>query len=62
LKEDIIYFKKKLGLSDDDFNNLMQLPVKSYQDYKGYFSSSYHIMLRKFVFKIHSIRKLILNQ
>lgn len=62
LKEDIIYFKKKLGLSDDAFNNLMQLPVKCYKDYKGYFNTARHIMLRKIVFKIHNIRKLIFNQ
>lgn len=62
LSQDMVYFKKKLGLSDDEFSDLMQTPVKKYQDYKGYFNSSFHVYFRKIIFKLHNFRKFLLKR
>jgi hypothetical protein len=31
--DDLIFVKKKLGLSDNDFNKIMETPVRKYTDY-----------------------------
>ncbi len=36
LKQDMIFVKKKLGLSDAEFEHIIQLPPKKYTDYKNY--------------------------
>ncbi len=37
IEEDLVeYVKKRLGFSDSEFNQLMNLPKKSYKDYKTY--------------------------
>ena len=39
LKEDKIYVLKKLGLSDTEFENIMNLPIKTFWDYPSYENS-----------------------
>ena len=36
LKRDILFFCQKLDLSLDEFNDFMELPLKSYKDYKNW--------------------------
>ncbi len=36
LKQDLIFVKKKLGLTDTEFEHILQLPAKKYTDYKNY--------------------------
>ena len=36
LKQDMIFVKKKLALSDAEFEHILQLPPKKYSDYKNY--------------------------
>lgn len=57
LKEDTAYFKKKLGLTDEAFEEIMMTPAKSYKDYSGYFNSELHNWVRKMIFKMHNVRK-----
>lgn len=57
LREDTAYFKKKLGLTDEAFEEIMKTPVKSYKDYPGYFNSGLHNWVRKMIFKMHNVRK-----
>jgi N-acetyl sugar amidotransferase len=35
LRQDLQFVKKKLGMSDEEFDRIMQLPVKKYTDYKN---------------------------
>lgn len=35
LKQDLLFVKKKLGLTDETFEAIMKLPVKKYTDYKN---------------------------
>jgi len=57
LRDDTAYFKKKLGLTDEAFEEIIKTPVKSYKDYPGYFNSSLHNWVRKMIFKIHHVSK-----
>ncbi|KEQ13088.1 N-acetyl sugar amidotransferase [Endozoicomonas numazuensis] len=51
--KDLQFFKKKMGVSDEEFNVLMNQPVKAYKDYKGYFNSGLHGWLYKLALNVH---------
>lgn len=53
LREDLIYVKKKFRLSDDDWESLMQTPVKSFRDFRN--SYGFVQFLRR---TINKLRKL----
>lgn len=53
MEEDRQYFMKKLGMSESDFQNMMNAPVKSYLDYKGYYNSGFYRKLYDAAFKFH---------
>ena len=36
LKQDMIFVKKKFGLSEDEFENIIKSPAKKYTDYRNY--------------------------
>jgi N-acetyl sugar amidotransferase len=38
-EEDLIYVRKKLGLSEEEFEEIMKLPVKSFRDYQNSFAT-----------------------
>ncbi len=46
-------------LNDDEFEEIMETPAKSYKDYSGYFNSELHNWVRKMIFKMHHVRKSI---
>jgi N-acetyl sugar amidotransferase len=52
-KSDVIYFKKKMKLSDNQFEQLMIEKPKSYKDYKGYFNNPVYIFIDKIALKFH---------
>lgn len=51
--QDLEYFKKKLGLTDDAFKQIMSAPTKSYKDYKGYFNHPLYSKINKIAMNIH---------
>lgn len=51
--EDIEYFKKKMNYTDNEFDNLLRSPVKSYKDYKGYFNHPLYSRLQEKALQIH---------
>jgi len=53
LREDLIYVKKKFRLSDDDWESIMQTPVKSFRDFRN--SYGFVQFLRR---TINKLRKL----
>ncbi|AYZ13430.1 N-acetyl sugar amidotransferase [Chryseobacterium arthrosphaerae] len=53
MEEDRQYFMKKLGMSETDFQNMMNAPTKSYLDYKGYYNSGFYKKLYDTAFKFH---------
>ncbi len=57
LREDTEYFKSKLGLNDQQFNEIMNFEIKSFKDYDGYYNSKFQLLLRKLIFKMHFFLK-----
>lgn len=53
-EDDRIYFMKKLGMSEEEFLNMMNAEVKSYLDYKGYYNSVFYKKLYDFAFGVHN--------
>jgi N-acetyl sugar amidotransferase len=53
-EDDTEYFMKKLGMSQEDFDCMMNTSLKSYLDYKGYFNNKFYIWLNKFAFDVHN--------
>ena len=53
MEEDRQYFMKKLGMSETDFQNMMNAPTKSYLDYRGYYNSGFYKKLYDTAFKFH---------
>lgn len=53
MEDDRQYFMKKLGMSESDFQNMMNAPTKSYLDYKGYYNNSFYKKLYDGAFKFH---------
>lgn len=53
MEDDRQYFMKKFGMSENDFQMLMETPTKSYLDYKGYYNSGFYKKLYDFAFKFH---------
>jgi N-acetyl sugar amidotransferase len=53
MEDDRQYFMKKFGMSENDFQNLMDAPTKSYLDYKGYFNSAMYKKIYDTAFKFH---------
>lgn len=53
MEDDKQYFMKKFGMSEVDFQNMMNAPTKSYLDYKGYFNSKIYKKLYDFAYKFH---------
>ncbi|WP_299548819.1 N-acetyl sugar amidotransferase [Seonamhaeicola sp.] len=51
--DDLEYFKKKMNFSDSEFEKIMNAPVKSYKDYKGYFNHPIYSKLQEKALKIH---------
>lgn len=51
--DDLEYFKKKMNFSDEEFENMMTSPVKSYKDYKGYFNHPIYSRLQESALKLH---------
>jgi hypothetical protein len=49
LRTDYIYVLKKLGLSEPEFEQIMQLPVRSFRDYKN---SHYFFQFKKHFLRI----------
>ena len=47
MREDKEYVLKKLCLSEEQFESLMSLPVKSYKDYRTILNSPFYLFLRK---------------
>ncbi|WP_202104040.1 N-acetyl sugar amidotransferase [Sphingobacterium faecale] len=58
-EEDRVYFMKKLGMSEADFQGMMNAEVKSYLDYKGYYNSRFYKKLYDFAFGVHNWLKSI---
>jgi N-acetyl sugar amidotransferase len=52
--DDKEYFMKKIGMTQDEFDSMMNAPLKSYLDYKGYFNNKFYIWLNNFAFKVHN--------
>lgn len=52
-EQDLEYFKKKLGLTDEAFDEIMHTPTKSYMDYKGYFNHPLYSQINKIAMNIH---------
>ncbi|GIQ58592.1 LPS biosynthesis protein WbpG [Flavobacterium collinsii] len=52
--DDKEYFMKKIGMTEDEFDNMMNAPLKSYLDYKGYFNNKFYIWLNDFAFNVHN--------
>jgi N-acetyl sugar amidotransferase len=53
MEDDRQYFMKKFGMSENDFQSLMDTPTKSYLDYKGYFNSGVYKKIYNSAFKFH---------
>lgn len=50
---DLDYFLKKMQLNKDDFQGILDLPVKSYKDYNGYFNHPVHNKIYELALKFH---------
>lgn len=48
------YFMKKMDMTPDDFDAMMNAPLKSYLDYKGYYNNPFYKALTSFAFGIHN--------
>lgn len=48
LEQDIYYFINKFGMSREDFNKIMNSPLKTYMDYPNYPNSWYYKFIRFF--------------
>lgn len=57
-KMDTVYFMKKLDLSETDFQDIMNAPVKTYKDFKGYFNNKFYILFNKLAFSFHNYLKM----
>lgn len=57
LKEDKEFVLKKLGLSDDEFEKIMKLPIKKHTDYPSYFNKHYKYQ-KWFARKIGKLKRL----
>ncbi|MNK10375.1 hypothetical protein D3C87_283990 [compost metagenome] len=53
-EDDRLYFMKKIGMSEEEFEAMMNAEVKSYLDYKGYYNSGFYKKLYDFAFEIHN--------
>ena len=53
LRDDTVFFKNKLSLSDSDFARILEQKTFSYKDYKGYFNSKIYVLINKWVYKLH---------
>ncbi len=53
LKEDIRYFKTKLSMDDNEFDEMMNTPIHSYKDYPCYENSPFYSWLMKTAFRVH---------
>lgn len=53
-EEDRQYFMKKMGMSEEHFKEMMEAPVKSYLDYKGYYNHPLYKKIYNFAFNIHN--------
>ena len=58
-EEDIEYFKKKLDLTDEEFDEILQAHKKSYKEYKGYFNHPLYKRLHAFALALHFYLKKI---
>lgn len=56
-EEDIEYFKKKLDLTDEEFDEILSSTPKSYKEYKGYFNHFAYKRLHRFALALHSALK-----
>jgi len=54
LNEDMQFVIKKLGYSEEEFKEIMRLPIKSFRDYKNNFY--YHQKIRVFINYLRSIK------
>tara|TARA_R110000822_G_scaffold300911_1_gene424482 strand:- start:6821 stop:7984 length:1164 start_codon:yes stop_codon:yes gene_type:complete len=51
--DDLEYFKKKMNFSDQDFEIMMDCPIKSFKHYQGYFNHPLYSKLNKFALNLH---------
>ncbi len=54
MKDDKEYFMKKFGMKEEDFQNMMQAPTKSYLDYDGYYNNKFYKKIYDFAFSVHN--------
>jgi N-acetyl sugar amidotransferase len=57
--DDKEYFMKKIGMTEDEFDSMMNATLNSYLDYKGYFNNKFYIWLNNFAFNVHNKLKKI---
>lgn len=57
MNNDIEYFKKKLNLSNSDFDEIMNANIKSYKDYHGYFNNRIYIWVDSIALTFHNFLK-----
>lgn len=56
-QSDLFYFRKKMGMSDQEFLHMMNMPIKSYLNYRGYFNSKIFLFINKMAFMFHLLLK-----
>lgn len=56
-EDDYHYFLKKMNLSEEEFQEILALPTKSFLDYQGYYNHPIYKTIRTWAFKIHFFLK-----